>query len=63
MLEILSEASQFNRASTCRNVKYIRKLLYNLEYMDDLFKTEKVEDVFVTAEIVKEANLTIKRLR
>ena len=31
--------------------------------MDDLFKTEKVEDVFVTAEIVKEANLTIKRLR
>ena len=43
--------------------KVYQEVLYNLEYMDDLFKTEKVEDVFVTAEIVKEANLTIKRLR
>jgi len=37
----------------CRNVKYIRELLFDVEDMDNLFKMEKVEDFFVTAEIVK----------
>ena len=44
--QILSEASQFNSALTCRNVKYIRELLFDVEDMDNLFKMEKVEDFF-----------------
>ena len=46
VLKFLSEASQFNSAFTCRNVKYIRELLFDVEDMDNLFKMEKVEDFF-----------------
>ena len=46
VLKFLSEASKFNRTLACRNVKYIRELLFDVEDMDNLFKMEQVENFF-----------------
>ena len=46
VLKFLFEASQLNSAFTCRNVKYIRELLFDVKDMDNLYKMEKVEDFF-----------------
>ena len=61
--EILAEAGKFKNVSTRRNVKYNRELLFNIEDMEDLFKTEKEDEDFVTEDNVAEANLAIKRFK
>ena len=61
--EILAEVGKFKNMSTRRNVKYNRELLFNIEDMEDLFKTEKEDEDFVTEDNVAEANLAIKRFK
>ena len=57
--EIKAELGKFKNVSTRRNVKYNRELLFNIEDMEDLFKTEKEDEDFVTEDNVAEANLAV----
>ena len=61
--EILAEVGKFKSMSTRRNVKYNWELLFNIEDMENLFKTEKEDEDFVTEDNVSEANLAVKRFK
>ena len=59
--EIKAELGKFKNVSTRRNVKYNRELLFNIEDMEDLFKTEKEDEDLERMKRINVANYKKKQ--